>query len=397
MEKRKEWIYVVCLTGFIAITFAFGRYIFSAITPEIVESLNIDYTFVGIINAGHQAAYLTFSMLGGILCSYLSIRALISSSVILCCISVFLLAFVNNPYILLIIVTLQGVFAAVSWIPMVEFVAENIQENIRGKAMGIISSGTSFGMILNGFLIPYILKTSDWHSVWFVFGIIAIVLGIVGIIWLYQLKETVDNVAGKCKNEKDMSEEKMNPKEKRNAIILTILLILTGIYLIPFQSYIVPVMQEDFGLSAQISGLAWSILGFIGIFSGFLGGILADITSAKKAMIIVHIVSIASIAAIVFFHNAVSALFACTIFGLTYNAIFGLHPTYVSKILPPEKTARLFGLLNLALGIGSMIGNYAGGLFQTLTGSFELTYIIMFVMSVVTVGICMLIEPDKRY
>lgn len=157
-ERRRELIYVCCLTGFITITFAFGRYIFSMITPDIVRELGIDYEFVGRINAFHQGAYLLFSLLGGLLCSVVSVRHLIGGSVILCGVSVTMLAFVNNPWILLCIVTLQGIFAATSWMPMVAFVAENIQEKNRGKSLGIISSGTSFGLILNGMLIPWLLK-----------------------------------------------------------------------------------------------------------------------------------------------------------------------------------------------------------------------------------------------
>ena len=131
-ERRRELIYVCCLTGFITITFAFGRYIFSMITPDIVKELGIDYEFVGRINAFHQGAYLLFSLLGGLLCSVVSVRRLIGGSVVLCGLSVTLLAFVNNPWVLLCIVTLQGIFAATSWIPMVAFVAENIQEKNRG-------------------------------------------------------------------------------------------------------------------------------------------------------------------------------------------------------------------------------------------------------------------------
>lgn len=87
---------------------------------------------------------------------------------------------------------------------------------------------------------------------------------------------------------------------------------------------------------------------------------------------------------------------ACAIFGLTYNGIFGLHPTYVSKILPPDKTARLFGLLNLSLGLGSMIGNYAGGAIKKATGSFTLAYQLMLVMAVLAVVICLMIKSDRE-
>ena len=399
--KSKELIYIICLTGFITITFAFGRYIFSMITPDIVSSLNIDYEFVGRINACHQAAYLLFSLLGGLLCSYMSVRLLISSSVILCGASVFVLAFIDNPWVLLAVVTLQGIFAATSWIPMVEFVSENIQEDNRGKALGIISSGTSFGLILNGVLIPYILVNDSWQTVWFIFGLISIVLGIIGVFWIYRLKSTTQPI--------NVIEEENHDEVERNQsyvyggsksymkyyVVLVLLLILSGLYLIPFQSYIVPLMQEDLGISEQISGLAWSIFGFIGIFSGFIAGVLADRYSAKRAMVITYGISILSIASVVFVHNAAAALFACSIFGLTYNGIFGLHPTYVSKVLPPEKTAKFFGVLNLSLGVGSMIGNYAGGYIQKMTGSFSLSYQLMLIMSVFAVIICIFIKSDK--
>ncbi|MBC3887709.1 MFS transporter [Acetobacterium paludosum] len=401
-NRTRELIYVICLTGFITITFAFGRYIFSMITPDIVSSLNIDYEFVGRINACHQAAYLLFSLLGGILCSYISVKFLISSSVILCGISVFVLAFVNNPWLLLVIVTLQGIIAATSWIPMVEFVAKNIQEDNRGKSLGIISSGTSFGLILNGFLIPYILTNDTWQTVWFVFGIISLFLGAVGVYWIYKLKSVPDleikkvNKKAECETENLVLGNDTSGKYLKYYIILVALLILSGLYLIPFQSYIVPLMQADLGLNEQMSGLAWSIFGFVGIFSGFIAGVFADKYSAKRAMIIAYGISILSIASVVFIHNGAAALFACFIFGLTYNGIFGLHPTYVARVLPPEKTAKLFGLMNLSLGVGSMIGNYAGGYIKKMTGSFSLAFQLMLVMSILTVLICIFIKSDRN-
>lgn len=399
-ERRRELIYVCCLTGFITITFAFGRYIFSMITPDIVRELGIDYEFVGRINAFHQGAYLLFSLLGGLLCSVVSVRHLIGGSVILCGVSVTMLAFVNNPWILLCIVTLQGIFAATSWIPMVAFVAENIQEKNRGKSLGIISSGTSFGLILNGMLIPWLLKYGTWHTVWLVFGIISLILGALGIYAITALGKS-----GPGGREPTVPASEPVPAAQkggrvgciwRHYLLLVALLVISGLYLIPFQSYIVPLMQEDMGLSEQVSGLCWSLFGFIGIFSGFIAGVLADHTSAKTAMLITYSVSVLSIASVVFLGGAASALLACAIFGLTYNGIFGLHPTYVSRILPPDKTARLFGLLNLSLGLGSMIGNYAGGAIKKATGSFTLAYQFMLVMALLAVVICLMIKSDRE-
>lgn len=400
-QRYKEIIYVCCLTGFITITFAFGRYIFAMITPDIVSDLNLDYEFIGRINALHQCAYLIFALLGGFLCSFVSVRFLISSSVILCGVSLTILSFVDNQWVLLVIITIQGIFAATSWIPMVEFVSENIQEKNRGKSLGIISSGTSYGLILNGILIPVILTYYTWQKVWLVFGIISLILGVIGVYWMYTLQDKKYQEKDAKKQIETKDQKHMIAKRNvtdgywRHYILLIILLILSGLYLIPFQSYIVPLMQEDFGINEQIAGICWSLFGIIGIFSGLIAGILADKYSAKKAMIIAYGVSVVAIAVIVIFRNAAGVLFACAIFGLTYNGIFGLHPTYVSRIMPPEKTAKLFGILNLALGLGSMVGNYICGYIKEESGSFILDYQLMLVMSFLAALICFFIKEDK--
>ncbi|MEL7563343.1 MAG: MFS transporter [Dehalobacterium sp.] len=401
-KKYRHVLYVCCLTSFITITFAFGRYIFAVITPEIAKNLNLDYEFVGRINAFHQGCYLLFSLLGGFLSAIIGARLLISSSVILCTLSLVSLCFVYDKWILLIIVAIQGIFAATSWIPMVELAARSITEEIRGKSLGIISSGTSYGLILNGILIPYILINYNWQTVWLVFGIISFIIGLFGVYVVYSTKNnapipTADS--GEIKIETSsviITEDSSMNNHFKHKILLILLLIVSGLYLIPFQTYIVPFMQEDLGLDHKIAGISWGLFGIIGVGSGFLAGVLADKFSAKRAMIITYGISVAAILILVLFPNTTGVLLACGIFGLSYNGIFGLHPTYVSRILPPEKTAKLFGFLNLALGFGSMIGNYAGGYIKNASGSFINAYILMAILSLITLIICFGIRDDRN-
>jgi len=46
----QQILYIIVLTTFIAITYGFGKYIFSTITPNIVSDLGLSYEFVGIMN-----------------------------------------------------------------------------------------------------------------------------------------------------------------------------------------------------------------------------------------------------------------------------------------------------------------------------------------------------------
>ncbi|MHB8072318.1 MFS transporter [Desulfosporosinus fructosivorans] len=62
---------------------------------------------------------------------------------------------------------------------------KSIKEEHRGKVLGIISSGTAYGLILNGALIPYILTHYNWQTVWLVFGMLSLIIGLFGIYVTY--------------------------------------------------------------------------------------------------------------------------------------------------------------------------------------------------------------------
>jgi len=54
--------------------------------------------------------------------------------------------------------------------------------------MGIVSGGTSWGIILNGLLVPIILHHDRWQTVWLVFGLASFVIGLLGIRYVTKMK-----------------------------------------------------------------------------------------------------------------------------------------------------------------------------------------------------------------
>lgn len=402
MKNYRQIVYVCCLTSFVTITFAFGRYIFSVLTPDIAKDLNLNYEFIGKINALHQFLYFLFSLIGGLISTVIGARLLISSSVMLCSLSIFSLYFVHDKWVLLLIVALQGLFAATSWVPVVQIVSTSIAEENRGKTFGIVSSGTSYGLILNSVLIPFILTSYNWQTVWLIYGAISFVIGLFGVYIVYSTNNLTmpspygsgQATDGKMPYDSSAAVENRIKGINVQNVLFILLLILSGAYLVPFLSYIVPFMQDDLGLNHKIAGAGWGIFGILGMFSGFIAGVLADRLSAKKAMLITYGISFAAIVVLIAFHNAFFVLSACALFGLAYYGIYGLHPAYVSKMFSPEKTAKVFGFFNLALGVGSMAGNYVFGYIKNAFGSFTNAYISMAILSFISLGICFFIKGD---
>ena len=178
--------------------------------------------------------------------------------------------------------------------------------------------------------------------------------------------------------------------------LLVGLLVITGVTVAAFPNYIVALMQEDLHASERVSGYGWSLMGAMGIFSGLLGGALADRHSSKLVMLGTYVVMSIGLVLVAFIHWVPAAIVSCVLNGIAYNAVYVLHPVYIARIYPPEQTAGIFGVMNLCSGLGVLVSNYVGGYLQTLTGSFTLTYQLMLYVSLPAIVICLVLRSDKK-
>jgi MFS family permease len=121
------------------------------------------------------------------------------------------------------------------------------------------------------------------------------------------------------------------------------------------------------------------VIGFIGMFGGFLMGILADKITVKKALVLAYLLLGVSFAAFADHRSLVVIYLGAALFGLAFNAIFGLIPAYVSLAYPTKATALIFGMGNVMLGLGAMTGNFLGGVLKDESGSFQQIYIVALV------------------
>lgn len=391
-------LYVIALTSFVAITYGFGKYIFYTLTPDIVASLGLSYEFVGIINSTVSLTASIASVLGGFLAASIGAKKVVIASTVLSAAGMIALFFCHNQWMLLVMIPVLGVLATTSWIPMVEMVAKTIRQENRGRSIGIISCGTSWGIILNGIFIPVILARMVWQWVWLFFGVFSLLVSLLGAYVVVKTKELDKDDTGACLPDAaaEAADAKKGGLSTAQYVLFLGMLFLSGFCLTPFLSYLSALLQEDFAISASVVGLCWTILGFLGIVSGFLSGYLADKYSAKKSMVVLYAIIVVAVAGLLLLHNGFFVVLFCGLFGLAYYGIFGLHATYVANIVPPEKTARLFGFVNVAIGLGAIAGNYITGYMKDYFGSFVLVYIIIGVLSAVCLGLCVAVRDDRR-
>jgi MFS family permease len=364
----------ILLTSFIAATYAFGVYLFSTLLPEMRVALSLSYAEIGWITGVAQIGFLAAAFVSARLVRVMGAVRLILASVFVCCACLGLLPLVANVFHIAVLMVMTGCAAATVWVPMVAVVQGAITVPHQGKVLGLISSGTAYGLFLNGFSTPMLLPIGGWKSVWIFSAAVTFLLLVWGLLRLQvRQKTTTAEDAGQNRASGDYGWAAA--VRDRLAITVVLLMFLNGIACMPTMNYLVAYLREEIGYSVQSAGWVWSTIGFVGMFGGFAMGALADRITVARSLNLTYL--LLGISTMLFLHHAYmwEVLIGAGLFGMSFNAIFGLIPAFVSLSFNASKATAVFAASNVMLGLGSMLGNLLGGLLREQQQSFVPVYV----------------------
>jgi predicted MFS family arabinose efflux permease len=369
-SKTRPLELTILLTSCIAATYAFGVYLFSALLPDMRAALSLSYTEIGWITGLAQVGFLAGAFVSARLVRVLGAVRLILASVLVCGIGLALMPLVADAVQIAVLMVMTGCAAATVWVPMVAVVQAGITAKHQGKVLGLISSGTAYGLFLNGFSVPALLPVGGWKSPWLFSSALTCLLLVWGVLRL-RVTET-----------KTVQEDASQAHAQRGivlrdpmALVVVLLMLLNGIACMPTMNYLLSFLREELGYSAQSAGWVWSTIGFTGMFGGFAMGALADRITVAKALNLTYVLLAGS--SLLFLHHAAvwEVLVGAALFGLAFNAIFGLIPAFVSLSFPAHRATAVFAIGNVMLGLGSMLGNLLGGVLREQQQSFVPVYL----------------------
>ena len=382
------------LTGIMAATYGFGVYLFPLILVDIKTELAISYAEIALIAGISQMGYMIGSFLCSLFSSKLSSSTIILGSALFSGICLLTLALVSNIWLICLLLLMLRAFSALVWVPMVTIVSQQIIFNHRSTVLSIASGGGNYGIFLNGLLCIYLLPLSGWRSIWVVTGIVTlcIVLG----SYLYFRNMNLHQIPSHTKKSK--SETSSTPNFSFFApttISLLIIIFLSGLIFIPFLTYLIPYLREDLNFSAQFSGSVWSIIGFIGMGSGIILGIIADRIGIKKVLFFVSVSASVSALLLCFTDQKSLVLLSSVLFAFICSAIFGLPSAYIAKVYSPKKMTAFSGFANFAMGLGMMLGNYFGGWIKSISGSFFIFYLCIAISVLLLIPLILILPNEK--
>jgi MFS family permease len=144
------------------------------------------------------------------------------------------------------------------------------------------------------------------------------------------------------------------------------------------------------------TGHLWTVFGAAAAGGGALLGLLADHIGIRRA-ILVSLALLLLAGLIMAFHPvAWFPLLAAGAFGISYGAVYGLTPAYVAKMLPLERASIVFGLSNVMIGTGGILGNLLAGYSQVFTGRLQAIYIGVAVAAGILLTISWCLDDDRQ-
>ncbi|MEM9589762.1 MAG: MFS transporter [Pseudomonadota bacterium] len=369
-NRRAGLTVAIVFTAYMAVVFGLGLYLFSLLASEMRQTLGFGTQAIGMITAAAQVSYLIAAGLCPMLTKRFGEMTVIVAAVIVAGVILTLVSTAGTTASMGALVGSLGACAAFMVIPTVGVISRTVAFEYRSQVNGLVSSGTAYGQFASGSLAPWLVLENGWRSAWLVFGAGSIAIALVGLLALRIFAPAAFGRTPEATAIKSQHTPLLNPT---NLSVWT-LLAASGMACGPWQNYLSTFLSVENGHSISVVGQLWSMIGFLGLFSGFAMGLLADKIGIKRTLSISYGL-IALAAVLIALHSDTTLLYAAAIcFGLSFFAVYGLIPAYITKTMDASETTAVFAGANICLGLGTAFGNLTSGYIPNLTGSLQHAY-----------------------
>ena len=300
----------------------FGRFGYTVILPSMQAGLSLTIAQTGDLAASNMTGYLVLAVLGGVAASRFGERRVIVVSLFLVGTAMFVTGVAGSYRIAFLGRFLTGLGSGGANVPIMGVLAVWYSRERRGFASGIAVSGSSFGLLLTGLLLPPLIRAGGapgWRYAWYLLAAGAFVIAIVAA---FGLRDRVEST---------QSQDQTGPGERDR-----------------------PTKNEWLGLFR--TNLIW-ILSVIYFAFGFSYVIYATFFSRALVGVAGYFVS-------------------ALLFSLTAWSIPAVMAAAAGDIVGPRLASAAFGLVTLVFGFGQILGPLTAGRLVEASGAYASPFLL---------------------
>lgn len=158
-------------TAMIAVTFGFARYSYGLYAPALRDEFGLSVGLVGLIGSASYVGYLLSLLIVGVFSQRLGPRPLVVVGGLSAAIGMLTVGLADGPWSLVAGLVLAGTSPGWAWAPYSDAVDRLVEPSKRERIMGLIPSGTAFGVILAGPAALFLYGPA-WRIAWVLFAAI---------------------------------------------------------------------------------------------------------------------------------------------------------------------------------------------------------------------------------
>ena len=391
----------------------FARFGYTMILPHMKEGLGLTKTQAGNLATGNFVGYLILAIVGGFLAARYGPRVVISLSMLLIGVTMFLTGLAPSFQMALVWRTLTGVGSGGSNVPVMGLVSAWFGTRRRGLASGIAVGGSSVGLAITGPLIPRIIDaygTDGWRYSWYYLGAMTVIIAILCFVILRDRPEEKGLAAIGLDESPPSSQDKPfgSAQDRASSLQwglvyksgavwhLALIYIMFGFSYIIYATFFADYLTGEAGFAKEAAGWLWSLAGLVSFVSGFIWGTVSDVIGRKYGLALVYFLQ--GLCFIIFglWKATPGYYLSALLFALTAWSIPAIMAATSGDYLGPRLAPAALGFVTVFFGIGQAIGPTVAGYIGDVTGSYTLAFIIAGLAAFVGAGGALSLRPPRE-
>ncbi len=355
-------------------TMAFGRFAYTLVYPDMMNSLALSHTAMSMLGTGIVAGYLLNSHISGWLSNRIGAHQTVCISIFLSSLSLFILGYVSRFSVLLAASFVLGASASGAYVPLIHIL--NRETGGKAAVFGFVMGGAGAGILMSGYLIPFVLThqpIQGYRTTWYTLSLINVVVLALSLAFFRKELHTDGYTAARLKRE-----GRLVPVLYRHRRLQLVLLayFFVGFSYIIYVTFFGAYTVDELGFTIRSTGAMWSLFGINTIYSGIIWGVLSDRYDKTDMGIFSLLTLLLSVFIVTVGRQELLFYISTFLFGFSFMGVLTVIISIISDLVPEESMSMVFGFSTLVHGGAQALSTPIAGSLKDVTGTFRVSFIL---------------------